>query len=51
MMSKPYEPPALTALGTFHVSTQSSGLPCITSKTLGSPDYMFQIPAPITNCS
>jgi hypothetical protein len=49
MKSNPYEAPALSVLGSFYASTQD--LPCVWNKTLGDPDYMFHIPAPISNCS
>ena len=42
-----YEPPALHVLGTVSELTEY----CIWGKALGKPDYMFHIPAPITNCS
>lgn len=42
-----YEPPALQVLGTVSELTEY----CVWGKALGQPDYMFHIPAPITNCS
>jgi len=41
----PYEPPALTVLGTVQELTQW----CFFGKNIGSPDYFDRIP--ITNCS
>ena len=42
-----YEPPSLRLLGTVSELTES----CFAGKTLGHPDYVFYIPATITNCS
>ena len=42
-----YEAPTLHVLGTVGDLTET----CILGKKLGQPDYMFHIPAPISNCS
>ena len=42
-----YEPPSLRMLGTVSELTEY----CIWGKAIGDPDYVFHIPAPITNCS